>query len=161
MPDKEFLEIGKIINTHGIRGEVKLEPWADSPEQLAAVRTLWLDGVARKASSRVHGNFVICKLEQVDSVEAAMTLKNKVVLARRADIPLEEGACFVQDLIGLPVLDEAGNQIGVLKDIMEYPAGNVFLVQGKEEHLIPENGGFLRELDPVGGKIVVRLIEGM
>ena len=161
MAQNRFLEIGRIINTHGVRGEVKIEPWADSPAQLAALKTLWLDGEAKNAHSREHGNFVITKLAGVDTVEAAMTLKNKVVFADREDMKLPEGVCFVQDLLGLPVLDEDGKQLGVLKDVLDYPAGRVFQVVGEEEHLIPESGGFIRELDPEGGKIVVRLIEGM
>ena len=68
-----FLEIGKIINTHGVRGEVKLEPWADSPQQLKTLKNLWLDSRALPIlECRVHGRFVIVKLEGVDSVEAAM-----------------------------------------------------------------------------------------
>ena len=161
MAQNRFLEIGKIINTHGVRGEVKIEPWADSPAQLAALKTLWLDGEAKKAHCREHGNFVIAKLEGIDTVEAAMSLKNKVLHADRADLKLPEGVCFVQDLLGLPVFTEDGEQVGILKDVLDYPATRVFQVVGKEEHLIPEAGGFIRKLDPEGGKIIVRLIEGM
>ena len=161
MAQNRFLEIGKIINTHGVRGELKVEPWADSPAQLSALKTLWLDGEAKKARSREHGNFVITKLEGIDTVEAAMSLKNKVLFADCDDMKLPEGVCFVQDLLGLPVYDQDGMQVGILKDVLDYPAGRVFQVVGKEEHLIPEVGGFIQELDPAGGKIVVRMIEGM
>ncbi len=162
MEPNRFLEIGKIINTHGVRGEVKLEPWADSPQQLKSLKNLWLDSRALPIlECRVHGRFVIMKLEGVDSVEAAMVLKGKVVRADRAELPLAEGSFFIQDMIGLPVLDQNGSEIGVLREVLDYPAGRVFVVQGKTEHLIPEKGGFFTSLDPSLGHLEVSLLEGM
>ena len=162
MEPKRFLEIGKIINTHGVRGEVKLEPWADSPQQLKSLKNLWLDGRALPIlECRVHGRFVILKLEGVDSVEAAMVLKGKVVHADRAELPLAEGSFFIQDMIGLPVLDQNGAEIGILREVLDYPAGRVFVVRGKTEHLIPEKGGFFTSLDPALGHLEANLLEGM
>ncbi len=162
MESSRFLEIGRIINTHGVRGEVKLEPWADSPGQLKSLRALWLEGIALPIREcRVHGRFVILKLEGVDSVEAAMALKGRVVHAERGDLPLPEGSYFIQDMIGLPVLDQNGKEIGVLKEVLDYPAGRVFVVLGETEHLIPEKGGFLTSLDPALGHLTVELLEGM
>ncbi len=162
MEPSRFLEIGKIINTHGVRGEVKLEPWADSPQQLKSLNSLWLAGKALPIREcRVHGRFAIISLAGVDSVEAAMALKGKTVLALRDELPLPEGSYFIQDMIGLPVLDQDGREIGTLKEVLDYPAGRVFVVQGKREHLIPEKGGFFTSLDPSLGHLEVRLLEGM
>ncbi|MBR3556554.1 MAG: 16S rRNA processing protein RimM [Oscillospiraceae bacterium] len=162
MESNRFLEIGRIINTHGVRGEVKLEPWADSPQQLKSLKTLWLEGKALPIREcRVHGRFVIAKLEGVDSVEAAMILKGKVVQADRAELPLPDGSYFIQDMIGLPVLDQNGREIGSLTEVLDYPAGRVFVVKGETEHLIPEKGGFLTSLDPALGHLEVNLLEGM
>ncbi len=162
MEPNRFLEIGKIVNTHGVRGEVKLEPWADSPQQLKTLKALWLEGKALPIREcRVHGRFVILKLEGVDSVEAAMALKGRVVHAERSDLPLPEGSFFIQDMIGLPVLDQDGKEIGVLTEVLDYPAGRVFVVRGETEHLIPEKGGFLTSLDPSLGHLTVELVEGM
>ena len=162
MEPNRFLEIGKIVNTHGVRGEVKLEPWADSPQQLKTLKALWLEDKALPIREcRVHGRFVILKLEGVDSVEAAMVLKGKVVRADRTDLPLPEGSFFIQDMIGLPVLDQNGKEIGKLTEVLDYPAGRVFVVQGETEHLIPEKGGFLTSLDPALGHLTVELLEGM
>ena len=95
MEPNRFLEIGKIINTHGVRGEVKLEPWADSPQQLSTLRNLWLGEKALHIRAcRVHGRFVIMKLEGVDSVEDAMALKGRVVRASREELPLPEGSSY-------------------------------------------------------------------
>ena len=162
MEPSRFLEIGKIVNTHGVRGEVKLEPWADSPQQLKTLRSLWLkDRAYPILACRPHGRFVILKLEGVDSVEAAMALKGRVVLADRSELPLPEGSYFIQDMIGLPVLDRNGTEIGKLTEVLDYPAGRIFVVQGETEHLIPEKGGFLTSLDPALGHLTVDLLEGM
>lgn len=162
MPQKEFLETGKIINTHGVRGEVKLEVWADSPASLTGLKTLWLgERPMTVEQARVHKNFVIAKLQGIDTVEAAMTLKGKVVSAARKDLPLPEGSYFLVDLIGLPVYTEDGNQVGTLKDVLDYPSGRIYVVQGQQEHLIPEKGDFLKDVDLQAGRITVALIEGM
>ncbi|MBP5167189.1 MAG: 16S rRNA processing protein RimM [Oscillospiraceae bacterium] len=160
---KRFLETGKITNTHGIRGEVRLQPWADEPASILEIKRLFIDERPYKvARARVQGNMVILKLDGVDDINAAMLLKNKTVFLDRCDVKLEDGAWFIQDAIGLPVFDEAsGGEIGVLADIMDYPAGRVYSVKGETEHLIPEKGGFIRSVDIDGGRITVRLIEGM
>ena len=162
MEPSRYLEIGKIVNTHGVRGEVKLEPWADTPQQLKTLKALWLEGKALPIlDCRVHGRFVILKLEGVDSVEAAMVLKGKTALADRADLPLPEGSFFIQDMIGLPVIDRDGKELGRLTEVLDYPAGRVFVVRGETEHLIPEKGGFFTSLDPSLGHLTAELLEGM
>jgi 16S rRNA processing protein RimM len=162
MAKKEFLEAGRILNTHGVRGEVKIEAWTDEPQILADLDALYLDGRPLTVeSARVHKGFVLAKLRGVDTVEAAMVLKGRVIFARRDDLPLSEGAFFLQDAIGCPVCGEDGTERGVLKDVLDYPAGRLFVVQGETEHLIPEQGGFIRSFDPEAGKLIVRLIEGM
>lgn len=159
MSQQPCIEIGRILNTHGVYGEVKLEAWADSPEELIRLKTLWIDGEPYRLQARQHGKFVLAKLGGIDTVEAAMTLKGKVVWALREDLHLPEGSFFLQDLIGLPVVTEEGEPIGTLSDVLQYPAGRLFVVQGDTEHLIPEQGDFIRELSTE--RIVVRLIEGL
>ena len=158
----EFLESGKIVNTHGIRGEIKIVPWADSPEFLCSFSTLYLDGnpvIVR--SARVHKGNVIAQLEGYDDVNAAMLLKNKVVSIRREDAKLPEGAFFLADIIGLDVVDEAGNKLGVLRDILSPSLQQVYVVEGKREILIPAVPEFILETNVADGYIKVRLIEGM
>ena len=107
---KQLLECGKIVNTHGIRGEVKIVPWADSPEFVCQLSTLYLDGApVAVRSARVHKGNVIALLEGINDVNQAMLLKNKVVCLNRADVALEEGAFFLEDILGLQVVDEDGN----------------------------------------------------
>ena len=162
MENKQYLEAGRILNTHGVRGELKVEAWTDEPGVLAGLDTLYLEGRPLRAeSARLHKGFVLLKLEGIDTVEAAMALKGKLLFADRKDIPIEEGAFFLQDVIGKPVVEEDGTELGVLADILEYPAGRIYVVKGKTERLIPERGGFIRSFDPEAGRLTVRLIEGM
>ena len=98
----EFLDCGQIVNTHGIHGEVRIVPWADSPDFLRQFSTLYVDGRALAVTaSRVHKGSVIARLQGVDTVEGAMALKGKKVQLRRADAKLPEGAFFLADIIGL------------------------------------------------------------
>ena len=160
---KQFLEAGRIINTHGVRGGVKIEPWTDSPSDLCSIKTIFIDEKPVKVlSSSTHNGFVIAYFEGYTSLDDAIRLKNKTVFINRNDICLEEGAFFLQDLIGLTALDyESGEQLGTLTDILELPAGNVYLIKGDREILVPANGGFMKDLDIDSGWIKFTLIEGM
>ncbi len=161
----KFLEIGKIVNTHGVRGEVKIVPWADSPAFLAGFKTLYLDGgekPLRVDSARVHKSAVLVKFADVGSVERAMALKGKTVYIAREDAKLEPGAFFLADLIGLEVWDEAGNNVGTLVEVLTPPANNVYVVEGADrEYMIPAVPEFVKKVDLDKGEIIVALIEGM
>jgi len=159
---EQYLEAGKIVNTFGIRGEVKLDPWCDSAEFLKPFKTLYIDGKPRKvASSRVHKGMLIVKFEDVDDVNGAMLLKNKMVHFDRADARLPKGRFFLADIIGATVIDEAGNQVGKLTEVMDLPAGHVYVVKGETEHSIPAVPEFILDTDIENGVIRVHLIEGM
>ncbi len=159
---KEFLEAGRIVNTHGVRGEVKIEPWCDSADFLRQFKTIYLDGQPlRMLSSRVHKEHLIARLEGVDDVDAAMRLKNRIICIRRSDAHLEPGAWFVQDMLGASVCDESGAELGKLKEVLDLPAGKVYVVQGEREILIPAVDEFVLNVDPENAVMTVRLIEGM
>ena len=158
----QLLGCGKIVNTHGIRGEVKIQPWADSPEVLCSLPALYIDGspVAIR-SARVHKGNVIALLEGVSDVDQAMLLKNKVVWLNRGDLDLPEGSFFLADLMGLRVIDEAGQELGVLADILSPSQQQVYVVKGERELMIPAVPEFILETNVTGGYLKVRLIEGM
>ena len=161
MGPSPYLEIGKIISTHGVRGEIKVEPWADGPEQLQALKTVWLDGRGLTVRRwRVQGRFMILGLETVDTLEAAMALKGKVLLADRDAMPLPEGRYYLQDLIGLPVRSDEGADLGTLAEVLDLPQGQVYIVRGEREILIPDVPEFILDLNPETG-LTVHLIEGM
>ena len=162
MEKQQYIEAGKIVNTHGVAGEVKIEVWLDSPQFLRRFPRVFVNGAEKKLlSGKVQKSFLIAKLEGVDDVNAAMTLKGKTVTVDRGDVRLPRGTFFVQDILGATVRDENGAEIGKLTDVLERPAHNIYVVQGEEEHLIPAVPEFILKTDAEAGVITVHLIEGM
>lgn len=167
MGKDKFLECGKIINTHGIRGGVKLESWCDTPEDLASLKRIYFQDengyFPRKVKrASVFKQFVLLELEGVCDVDSAMRLKGCVVFADREELPLAEGSFFVADLIGLPVIDaETGVLIGSLCDVSNLGASDIYTVRtDRGEKMIPAVPEFIKEVDTEKG-IFVSLIEGM
>lgn len=158
---KQYLEAGEIVNTHGIRGEVKINPWADGPEFLVDFDTLYIGGKPYAVeSSRVHKTVVLCKLEGVDSIEEAQKLRGSVVSIDRDEVELEEDAVFIADLIGLPVLAD-GVEIGKVEDVLTMPGNDVYVVKGQHSYMIPAVKEFLLDVNVEEGYVKVKLIEGM
>lgn len=159
-----FLETGQIVNTHGVRGEVKVVPWADSPDYLKQFHTFYLEDKPLKALSvRVDKTNVLIRFEGIDTVEAAMKLKGKTLSVARADAKLPQGRYFLADLMGLDVIDAVtGDKLGVVTDILTPPAHNVYVVKGgAHRYMIPAVPAFIAETDVDGGSIKVNLIEGL
>ena len=162
MEKSQYIEAGEIVNTHGVKGEVRISPWADSPDFLAGFKTLYIDGRPVKVvSARPHKGFVIAALEGVEDVNAAMSLKGRRVSVARADIKLPADRYLMVDIIGATVVDEFRGEVGKLIDIMETPASPIYVVKGESEHLIPAVPEFIRSVDAENGVVTVRLIEGM
>ena len=162
-----YLECGKIINTHGVVGAVKLEPWCDSPAVLAGLSCIYLkNGEAytkvkiKKAS--VFKRFVLATLEGIDSIDKAAALKETVVYADRNDLPLEEGHHFIADLVGLPVIDaDTGKEYGILDDVINTGASDIYVIKSPDgERMMPAVPEFVKEIDTEKG-IFVTPIEGM
>lgn len=162
---KQFLEIGRIVNTHGIRGDVKVQPWCDSPEFLADFDRLYTKSQQeiRVLRAAVHKGCVLMHLEGIDTVDDAQKLRNTILYMNRDDVELEEGAFFIQDVIGLPAYDERVNrQIGTVKEITAGPAGDLYVIQdGDKTHYIPGVPAFLREVDLENGQVTFCTIEGL
>lgn len=158
----KYLETGKIVNTHGVRGEVKIQPWADSPEFLQDFDNIYIDQKpVRVLSSRVHKGCVIATLEGIDDINDAMRLKGKIVYIDRDDVALPSGGYFVQDIIGASVVDEQGAEVGKLKEILNLPGGDVYVIQGQREVLIPAVPEFILSVDAENGIITVHMMEGL
>lgn len=161
---KEFLEAGKIVNTHGIHGEVKILPWADSPDFLCRFGTLYLDGSPRKVSSAyVHKGNVIVRFDGIHDINDAIPLKNKIVSIARADAGLEPGQFFLADIIGLEVRDiDSGSVLGTIEEVLTPPANHVYVVKTPSgSFMIPAVPEFIRETNVDDGYVLVHLIEGM
>ena len=151
----EFIPVGQIVNAHGIRGEVKLNPAGFDPAFLAAFDTV--------KSARVHKSTVLLVLPGVEDMDAALALKGKPVFIRRTDAHLPEGEYFDAELEGLTVLDdENGEELGRLTRVLNYPAHKVYEVRGKREYLIPAvREVFIRGVDMETGTMRVRNMKGL
>jgi len=161
--ENKYLESGKIINTHGVRGEIKIDPWADSPEFLTDIDTYYIDGKAYPVlRSRVHQRFVIAQLEGVGSMDEAERLKNKIIYIDRDDADLEEDEYFLTDLIGFTAVSAAdGKVLGKVTDILTLPGGDICEIKGEREILVPLRPEFITGRDMEAGILTVSLIEGM
>ncbi len=158
----ELIETGKIINTHALRGEVKIDPWADSAEAFCGFTRLFIDGAEHKVEHmRAQKGFVIAKLTGIDSIEAAESVKNKTVYVPRGDIELEDGGYLIGDLVGCAAFSEDGGELGKITDIITLPRGEVLEIHGAREILVPLNGEFVTDVDLEGKRVTLRLIEGM
>ncbi len=158
----DLIETGRIVNTHGLRGEVKIEVWADSAEALCSFRRLFVDGVERRVErGRAQKGFAIVKLAGIDSIDEAEKVKNRVVYVPREDIPLKEGGYLLADLVGCRAVDENGGALGTVTDVLSLPGGEVLEIHGEREILVPLVEEFLLDADTKAGTVTVRLIEGM
>ena len=158
----KYVDAGRIVNTHGIRGEVKIVPWCDSADFLRRYKTLYIDGKPMEVvSSRVHKDNLLAQLRGVEDVNAAMGLKNKTLCIDRADARLPKGSFFLADILGARVVTEDGAELGALADTLDLPGQRVYVVRGEREHLIPAVPEFILHTDADAGVITVRLIEGM
>lgn len=158
----DFIEAGRIINTHGVSGELKIEVWLDSPSFMKGFKRFYI-GEKEYAvrASRVFKGFLLLSLDGIEDMNAAQSLKGRTVYILRSDAKLPKGAFFLCDIIGSKVLDEAGREIGILAEIMESPAQPIYVVKGSAEHLIPAVPEFIMSTDLSKHEIIVHLIEGM
>ena len=163
---QQYLEVGKVTNVHGLNGEVKVQPWADSPEFLCQFKTLYLDEAhfpMNVQRARVHKNMVIIKFEGPTDVPSALSLRNAVLYIDRADVSLPEGAFFLADIYGLEVRDAGtGEVLGKIADVLTLPANNVYVVKGgARELMIPAVPQFIAETNVEEGFLRVNMMEGL
>ncbi|MBP1560018.1 MAG: 16S rRNA processing protein RimM [Oscillospiraceae bacterium] len=164
---KRYLEIGKIVAVQGLKGEVRVEPWCDSQEFLCEFDTLYFDKgetPVEVTRSRPHKNIVLMKIEGVDTVEQAQNLRNKILYMDREDVELDDGSYFVQDLIGLEVIDnDSGESYGKLCEVSFTGANDVYHIKGADGkiRLIPAIPDVVISTDITGGIMKIHVLEGL
>ena len=155
----EFIEAGEIVTTHGIRGDVKILPWTDTPELLLDFKRICIENHEYTVEQcRVQKNCNLLKLSGVDTVEDAQKLRGKVIRVYRGDVSGD--VIFAAELIGVDVY-ESGNNIGKITDVLDYPGNKVYVVTGEHEYMIPAVKQFILETDIEANTMQVRTIEGM
>ncbi len=163
----QYLEAGKIVGTHGLKGELRVDPWCDSAQALAGLKNLYLENGARRmevVSARVHKTQLLLQLKGIDSIEQADALRGKILCIDRTDLPLEEGRYFVQDLIGLNVFNaDSFIYYGKLTDVLYTGANDVYQItsESKKDYLIPAIQDVIINVNIPEGKMLIRPMRGI
>lgn len=155
----QFIEAGEIVTTHGVKGEVKVLPWVDSPEILCEFDRCRIGGVEYEiASCRVQKSCNLLKLSGIDTMEAAQAMRGKIVELYREDI--DDEVIFAAELIGVEVFCN-GEKLGEITDVLDYPGNSVYVVKGEHEYMIPAVKQFILSTDLGANRMQVAIIEGM
>lgn len=166
---EDMLQVGVITATHGIRGEVKVFPTTDDPARFKKGQKLVLDTGKERLSLKVSGvrffkQFVILKFEGVDHINDIEKYKKCPLLVSREDaVPLGEDEYFIADMIGLSVLTEDGEPFGILKDVIETGANDVYAIASEKygEVLIPAIKECILAVDMEAGRMKIHLMDGL
>ena len=154
-----YIEAGEIVTTHGVRGEIKLLSWLDSPEMLCEFDRCRIEGKEYVMDSvRVQKTCNLVKLRGVDTMEDAQKLRGKTMELYREDISDE--LIFASELVDVEVYAD-GACIGKIKEVLDYPGNSVYVVQGEREYLIPAVKEFILSTDLERNQMQVKLLKGM
>ena len=155
----QFLEAGEIVTTHGVRGEVKVYPWADGPEFLMDFKRVMIGTTEYKVQQcRIQKTCNLVKLAGIDTVEQAQLLRGKTMKVYREDAP--EGLIFAAELEGMEVYC-GEDRIGQIAEVLDYPGNKVYVVKGEYEYMIPAVKQFVLSTDLEQNRMQVQIIEGM
>ena len=155
----QFIEAGEIVTTHGVKGEVKVLPWIDSPEDLCEFDRCRIDGKEYTIEQcRVQKSCNLVKLSGIDTMEDAQAMRGNTIELDREDI--DDEVIFAAELIGVEVFCE-GECIGKIVDVLDYPGNSVYVVKGEHEYMIPAVNQFILSTDVDANRMEVKLIEGM
>ena len=166
----DLFRVGVIANTHGVRGEVKVFPTTDAPERFKKLKKVILDAKREKItleiqSTRFFKNLVILKFKGIDNINDIEKYKGlDLYIERDNATPLNEGEYYIADLIDMDVIDEDGNELGVLYDVMQTGANDVFVVKLKDtgkELLLPNIPSCVLNVDLEARKITVHILDGL
>lgn len=158
------IEIGKIVNTHGLKGHIKVEPWCDGIETFEYLDRVFVNNIEYEIESvKVQKNVFLLKLKELNTIEEAEKLKNKVVYANEDEMPpLPEGTFYIRDIMGLSVYD-GEKLIGKIVDWIETGANNVYIIKrpnGKDV-LIPAIDSVVKKIDIENKRMSVNMMEGL
>ncbi len=166
---KKYLEVGKIVSTHGIAGEVRVQAWCDEPGFLLKFKRLYFDAEGKRSilvrGGRVHGNVVLLRLDGVESINSAALLRDKVLYIDRADAKIAKGRYFIQDLIGCRVFDadNTEKQYGTLTDVTKTGANDVWHItdENGKEYLVPSIPHVVIKVDVENELVLIRPLGGI
>lgn len=165
---KDYIESGKIVGTHGVRGGLRVQPWCDSPEFLCQFKKLFFKeksgyNAVKVKSAKPHGNVVIMELDGVNSMDDAENIRGKILYIERKSLNLEEGRYLISDLLGCEVFDEDSNTLlGEISDVSKTGANDVWHIsKDGKEYLIPVIDDVVISVNIDENKIVIRPLAGI
>ena len=161
---QEKLEIGKIVNTFGIKGEVKVYPYTDDINQFKKIKKVYINNEEKEIESvKFHKNNVILKIKGIDNMTEAENLRNTVIEANRSTKKLPENTYCIADLINLDVYTDENNFLGKVKDIYNTGANDIYSIETPEgkEILLPAIKDVIKQIDIENKKIIVHILKGL
>ncbi len=162
---ENMLEIGKVVNTHGIRGELKIQPWCDDPAVYDELEYIYIGGEKYKITrNRLHKNCEIVAVEGINNINDAELLRNKIVTVERDALPeLPDGTYYIADLLGLEARTIGGEVLGVIEEVISTGSNDVYQIkrEGKKPLLIPVIEEAVNEVNIDGGYVIVTVMKGL
>lgn len=162
-----LLEIGKIVNTHALRGEVKVIPWTDDAAIWDQLESVYLEKQEEKLDIQAvrsqKGNLIL-KFVGIDTIEQAQLLRDRVLYAERSVLgEPPEGRYYICDLLGIEVFADTGEKLGTVKEVFPTGSSYVYTIkrQGEKDMLIPAIPEVVLQVDIDEGKMVIHIIEGL
>ena len=163
------LEVGQIVNTFGIKGFVKINPWVNDVTRFDKLKKVYI--ILKKEQKELeieevkyHKNQVLLKFKGIDTVEQAELLRNAILEIDREDaIPLEEGEYFIADILESEVYTDDGRKLGIVEDIFNTGSNDIYVVKNElgKSILLPRTKDVFKEIDVENKKIIVHLLEGL
>ncbi|MCQ2461032.1 MAG: ribosome maturation factor RimM [Clostridia bacterium] len=165
----KYLELGKIVSTHGVRGELRVQHWCDSPEFFKSFKTVYLgkngQDPYKVLGARPHGNIMLLTLEGINDIDAANTLRGKIIYVERDKAPLDPGSYFIAELIGCSVVDadDESKIYGKVTDVLNTGASDIWQIKGTDgkEYLLPSIPEVVISVDVANNITKVRPMKGI
>ena len=166
---KEYLELGQIVNVRGLKGEVKLNSFAEDDSVFETLKIVYIKKKNEMLEKQIEKvsytkNQVVLKFKDCNSIDEAEALRNTYLLVKKEDLgELPEGVYYIADLIGLDVYTEEGELLGKVDDIYSTGANDIYVIKDEEgkERLLPGIDEVIKNIDIDSGKITVNLLEGL
>ncbi len=164
---KQFLEVGKLNNTHGINGELKMQLWCDDINYLKQFKTLYFDDKGEKSVdvllARPQKNLAIIKLKGIDTIEQAEEIKGKILYCNRDDASIDEKANYIADLIGCRVVDiDSDEEYGRVVDVLNYGSCDIYDTLSNGKHiLIPVTPDIVKEINTEYQVVKIKAMKGL
>jgi 16S rRNA processing protein RimM len=165
--DNELLAVGRVTRTHGVRGEVAVQPLSEVESRFQGGSVLLLGPAGDRRltvrEARSHGHRLLVRFEEIADLGEAESLRGRLLLVRAEDAPpLPADRYWVHELVGLEVLTEMGRTLGKIREVLHNPANDVWLVEGDDgEVLVPALRDVIAEVDPMAGRVVIREVPGL